>query len=201
MAKVTLNKSSLNIQRRKVKAYRQFLPALELKRKQLLAEQTKVRNAIATRQHQIDTLTQTVAEQLPMLATLDVNVNEVVTVERFELEQINLVGIMLPRIKHLDIGVQPYSFLQTPAWFDTFVDLLKQQLQLITEQKVADFYLAEVAVGLKKTTQRLNLFEKVLIPQAQKHIKKIQIALSDAERAEVVRAKIAKNKRARMAIA
>ena len=48
--------------------------------------------------------------------------------------------------------------------------------------------------ALVKTTQRLNLFEKVLIPQTQNHIKKIKIFLSDQERASVIQAKIAKAK-------
>jgi V/A-type H+-transporting ATPase subunit D len=51
--------------------------------------------------------------------------------------------------------------------------------------------------AVQKITQRVNLFDKVLIPQAQAYIKKIQIYLSDAERAQVVQAKISKNKRAK----
>jgi V/A-type H+/Na+-transporting ATPase subunit D len=47
---------------------------------------------------------------------------------------------------------------------------------------------------VKKVTQRVNLFEKVLIPRTQAHIRKIQIFLGDAERAGVVTAKLAKAK-------
>jgi V/A-type H+-transporting ATPase subunit D len=49
--------------------------------------------------------------------------------------------------------------------------------------------------AVKKVTQRVNLFDKVLIPRAQRNIRKIRIFLSDTERAAVVRAKITKNKR------
>ncbi len=49
---------------------------------------------------------------------------------------------------------------------------------------------------MRTVTQRVNLFDKVLIPQTRENIKRIRIALSDAERAAVVRSKIAKKKRA-----
>ena len=48
--------------------------------------------------------------------------------------------------------------------------------------------------ALQKTTQRLNLFDKVLIPEAQENIRYIKIYLSDFERASVIQAKIAKGK-------
>ncbi|MEM6429093.1 MAG: V-type ATP synthase subunit D, partial [Deinococcota bacterium] len=48
--------------------------------------------------------------------------------------------------------------------------------------------------AVKRTTQRVNLFDKVLIPNAQETIRRIQIFLADADRAAVVRAKLAKQK-------
>jgi V/A-type H+-transporting ATPase subunit D len=50
--------------------------------------------------------------------------------------------------------------------------------------------------AVHKVTQRVNLFEKVLIPRTREHIRRIRIYLADAERAAVVRSKIAKRKRA-----
>ena len=56
--------------------------------------------------------------------------------------------------------------------------------------------LALLDEAVRKVTQRVNLFEKVLIPRTKEHIRKIRIYLSDAERAAVVRSKIAKRKHA-----
>jgi V/A-type H+-transporting ATPase subunit D len=66
---------------------------------------------------------------------------------------------------------------------------LKMQLQIDSRR------LEILEKAVKKITQRVNLFDKVLIPRAQKNIKKIHIFLSDTERARVVRAKITKQKR------
>jgi V/A-type H+-transporting ATPase subunit D len=49
-----------------------------------------------------------------------------------------------------------------------------------------------LAVALRRVTQRVNLFDKVLIPRAEENIRRIMIFLSDQERAAVVRSKIAK---------
>ena len=57
------------------------------------------------------------------------------------------------------------------------------------------------AIAVRKVTQRVNLFDKVLIPRARKHIERIRIHLSDAERAAVVRSKIAKGKRLKQGLA
>ena len=54
---------------------------------------------------------------------------------------------------------------------------------------------------MRKVTQRVNLFEKVLIPRTREQIRRIRIYLSDAERAAVVRSKIAKRKHAAQGVA
>jgi V/A-type H+-transporting ATPase subunit D len=81
------------------------------------------------------------------------------------------------------------------------VVLLKQSVELQLKQLVLNKRLELLEVGLRKTTQRLNLFEKVLIPRAEKNIRKIRIALSDSERAGVIISKIAKNKRLKAGMA
>ena len=67
-------------------------------------------------------------------------------------------------------------------------------VRLEVEIQLGKICLQRLEQALQKTTQRLNLFDKVLIPKTEKNIRRIRIALSDAERAGVVRAKIAKNK-------
>jgi V/A-type H+-transporting ATPase subunit D len=87
-----------------------------------------------------------------------------------------------------------------PQWVDRAIDLLGQMLELKVRQQIERVRLERLDEALQKTTQRLNLFDKVLIPRTESNIRRIRIALSDAERAGVVRAKIAKGKRARMAL-
>lgn len=201
MGKLALNKSTLNKEGRKVKAYRKFVPALDLKRKQLLAERANSRKAQAELEDTLLRLRQQVREQLPMLSNYQGSVNDLVVIEDFSLRQINLVGIRLPELESVALKVRPYSSLATEHWLDPLVILLKQSVELQLKQQVLTKRLELLEVGLRKTTQRLNLFDKVLIPQAEKNIRKIRIALSDSERAGVVTSKIAKNKRLKAGMA
>ncbi|WP_086479354.1 V-type ATP synthase subunit D [Oceanospirillum sanctuarii] len=201
MGKLALNKSTLNKEGRKVKAYRKFVPALDLKRKQLLAERANSRKAQADLEDTLLSLRQQVREQLPMLSNYQGSVSDLVVIEDFSLRQINLVGIRLPELESVALKVRPYSSLATEHWLDPLVILLKQSVELQLKQQVLTKRLELLEVGLRKTTQRLNLFDKVLIPQAEKNIRKIRIALSDSERAGVVTSKIAKNKRLKAGMA
>jgi V/A-type H+-transporting ATPase subunit D len=199
--KLALNKNTLNKEGRKVKAYKKFVPALDLKRKQLLAERANSKRALADLHQALDDLRLRVKEQLPMLSSFKGSVHELIDIEDFSLTRVNLVGIRLPLLENLSLKVRPYSALATEHWLDPLVVLLKQSVELQLKQLVLNKRLELLEVGLRKTTQRLNLFEKVLIPRAEKNIRKIRIALSDSERAGVIISKIAKNKRLKAGMA
>lgn len=201
MGKLALNKSTLNKEGRKVKAYKKFVPALDLKRKQLLAERATSKRALSDLDQTLDDVRLRVKEQLPMLSNFKGSVDQLVEIEDFSLTQVNLVGIRLPVLESLSLKVHPYSALATEHWQDSLVVLLKHSVELQLKQRVLNKRLELLEVGLRKTTQRLNLFEKVLIPQAEKNIRKIQIVLSDNERAGVVISKIAKKKRLKAGMA
>lgn len=198
MAKLALNKNTLNKESRRLKAFRQFVPALDLKRKQLLAARQETRQKIEEDQRLLQELHQQVSEQLPMLSGSGLQLNNLMAVKNVQIQYVNLVGLELPELEQIDIDLQQYSRLVLPHWVDDLLQLMQQALKLELELKVNQERLCILEDGLQKTTQRLNLFDKVLIPEAQSNIRKIRIALSDAERAGVVRAKIAKNKRRSM---
>lgn len=200
MAKLALNKSTLNHENQRLKSFRQFVPALDLKRKQILAARMKSRRELQQLQQDEREIGAQVAEQLPMLAKTRLDLNSLIRIERVEQRVDNLVGIELPRVEAVQLDRAQYSRLAMPQWVDRAVELLGQMLELKVRQQVELVRLDRLEAALQKTTQRLNLFDKVLIPRAESNIRRIRIALSDAERAGVVRAKIAKGKRARMAL-
>ena len=82
---------------------------------------------------------------------------------------------------------------------DRLVELLKDALQSHIEKQVAAQRLELLDKAVRTITQRVNLFDKVLIPRAQANIKKIQVFLSDSDRAAVVRSKISKAKKVKAA--
>ena len=199
MAKLALNKTTLNREGRKLKSFRQFVPALDLKRKQLLSARQETRKSLEQTEQLLADLQQQVADQLPMLANSDVELASLLQIRTCDVGYINLVGLELPELRQFEVELAQYSRLLYPHWVDVLLDLQQRALKAEIEIQIYRQRLALLEEGLQKTTQRLNLFDKVLIPQARANIRKIQVALSDAERAGVVRAKIAKNKRAKLA--
>ncbi|WP_415882570.1 V-type ATP synthase subunit D [Neptuniibacter sp. QD29_5] len=198
MAKLALNKTTLNREGGRLKAFRQFVPALDLKRKQLLAARQEAQQFLQTNQLKLQDLHLCVSEKLPMLAGAEIKLSQLLQVQKVEVKYSNLVGLELPELAEFNVELSEYSRLVLPHWVDTVLLLQEQALKLEVEIRIYQQRLQILEAGLQKTTQRLNLFDKVLIPQTEKNIRKIRIALSDAERAGVVRAKIAKNKRRRL---
>ncbi|QEQ95626.1 V-type ATP synthase subunit D [Neptunomonas concharum] len=195
MAKLALNKSTLNKESRRLKSYRQVVPALDLKRKQLMAARVETQKLLLAHQAELAQLREKVEGELTLLASHEIDLSTLLKVTKLTLVSQNLVGLKLPLLDELVVERQAYSRLVTPFWVDLLVSCLEEALQLEVRISIENKRLDLLGKGLQKTTQRLNLFEKVLIPQSEKNLRKIRIALSDAERAGVVRAKIAKNKR------
>ncbi len=194
MAKLALNKSTLNKESRRLKSYRQVVPALDLKRKQLMAARVETQKLLLAYQADLAQLREKVEGELTLLASHEIDLSTLLKVMKLTLVSQNLVGLKLPLLDELVVERQAYSRLVTPFWVDLLVSCLEEALQLEVRIAIENKRLDLLGKGLQKTTQRLNLFEKVLIPQSEKNLRKIRIALSDAERAGVVRAKIAKNK-------
>jgi V/A-type H+-transporting ATPase subunit D len=117
-----------------------------------------------------------------------------VRVKTVRVEEENVVGARLPIAQEVECEVAPYSSLATPFWLDALIENLRRMAELHVLMEVAKVRVERLDVAARKITQRVNLFEKVLIPGAEGNIKRIQVALSDEERAAVVRSKIAKKK-------
>lgn len=197
MAKLKLSKSALQEERNQLKLYERTLPSLDLKRRQLTVELTKARKELDEARRKIVALEEHIGEQLPMLANEEMQLSGLVEMTDFELVEENVVGVRLPLLKSIHCTVADYSLLAKPAWVDVLVDRLKDSAELHTQEQVAAERVRILQYQEKRITQRVNLFDKILIPTARSNIQRIQIYLGDAERAAVVRSKLAKAKQAK----
>lgn len=197
MAKLTLSKSALAQERSQLKLYEKTLPSLDLKRRQLSVELARARQALAAARAAADELESNIGKQLPMLANPDIELSGLVQMTDFEMVEENVVGVRLPLLKRIHCTVADYSLLAKPAWVDVLVQRLKDAAELRTQVLVAEERVRILQYQEKRVTQRVNLFDKILIPTARRNIQRIQIFLGDAERAAVVRSKIVKAKQAR----
>ncbi len=194
---LALNKTTLKQQRDQAKTYRQFLPSLELKRQQLLAALKSAKLEKQALDSRRTELYASLEEIFPLLGSSTIatrNISSLVRLESVDIEEENVLGTRLPVVREVNFVLQSYSKLIAPFWVDELVSQLKVDATLRVQQQVADQRVLRLELASRRITQRVNLFEKVLIPRAEEHIRRIVIFLSDQERAAVVRSKIAKSK-------
>ena len=104
----------------------------------------------------------------------------------------NIAGVTIPVYQGADFSRGDYDLYATPLWIDMAADRMEQALSLDLEADVLDEQVRLLQIELRTTTQRVNLFEKVKIPETKANIKKISVYLGDQQVAAVVRGKISK---------
>jgi len=192
MAKLSLNKSQLKKENDQLKLFKKVLPSLELKRMQLTSILSKAQAQLLKDKTEVEQLIDTIAEQLPMLANRQFILAYLVKLKSVQVNEENVVGVRLPCLGSIDFDMSDYSMLAKPHWVDVFVDRLKEMITKRLVVKISEERVAKLGHAVRRITQRVNLFEKILIPTAMKNIQRIRIFMGDAERAAIVRSKIAK---------
>ena len=200
MARLQLNKSSLAREQTQLKSYERFLPSLDLKRQQLMAERVRAREEVDRLEQKVQALVRQVGEKLPMLAQQGVALDGLVKLKDYKVKEVNVVGVKLPDLDRIEVAVRPYSVLAKPHWVDAAALLLHDVIEARVRVKIAEERVRIFERAVATITQRVNLFEKVLIPRAKANIKRIRIYLSDEQMQAVVRSKISKRKHAQEAL-
>ena len=195
MARVPLSKSQLAREKANLASYNRYLPALDLKRQQLMAERNRARQALASLREELKAQVETVGTDIPMLAERRIDLKGLARLKSVRLGTQNVAGVRLPIVESVEVRIAPYSPLVRPHWVDAVAERLREAIRLRVELQVAEHRIAALDAALTKVTQRVNLFEKVLTPEAKENIRRILVYLGDAERAAVVGAKLAKRKR------
>jgi V/A-type H+-transporting ATPase subunit D len=196
MATVALSKSSLQQQRDRLRLFERFLPSLELKRQQLTAEYKKALQVLAEAEQGAAQASRSLPALLPVLGSVRMQLSGLIHIRRVEVAEEDVLGLRLPTLRAVEFDTAAYSLLATPFWLDDLVTCLQDVATYRLRVQVYRERVARMQGAVRRVTQRVNLFEKVLIPNAKQNIARIQIFLSDIERAAVVTSKIAKGKRA-----
>jgi V/A-type H+-transporting ATPase subunit D len=193
--KIKKTRPELLKQRRALAMFQRFLPTLILKKQQIQSEILKVRNEckklekkMAERIHQISSWAALFSESLPGPLTRLVAVKDIQKGIR------NVAGIKLPILDKVEYEVAPYSRLYTAPWVDSGLVFIKELTELKETLKVLHEQERLLQKELRKVTQRVNLFEKLMIPRAKENIGLIRIALAEEQTSAVCRSKIAKGK-------
>lgn len=195
MTQLTLSKSTYLKEAKKLANYERYLPSLDLKRQQLMLEKNKAKNKLLEVEDELQTLLDSSAQELQMLANEEIQLGDLVVVEDVDIVQQNLMGVILPKLNRVHFKELDHGYLTQPHWVDLLVKRLKRAAELTVSQGIHQQRLEALTQAVRKATQRVNLVSKVLIPEAQRNMRKISIFLSDNERAAVVRSKLAKKKK------
>ena len=194
MAKIKLTKNEQKAQKDALKMYQRYLPTLTLKKQQLQTEirtiDAKAKEVRAKRKQ----LEKEFDEWISVFGEADAFKPGMVTVKNIKKGVGNIAGVVIPVYEGADFSRGDYDLYETPLWIDMAADRMEKALSLDLEAEVLDEQVRLLSQELRTTTQRVNLFEKVKIPETKANIKKISVYLGDEQVAAVVRSKISKKK-------
>jgi len=193
MAKIKLTKNELKKQKDGLKRFTRYLPTLMLKKQQLQLVIRQVELALKSKKEERDRFQNEIYSWVDVFGE-KVGFDELVKIRSLEIEDGNIAGVDIPLFKGITFDLPEYNLFEKPLWVDAAVEKVSKLLAFDEEVKILEKQIEFLGAELRVTTQRVNLFEKVKIPEAKENIRMIQIYLGDQQTAAVVRGKMAKNK-------
>ena len=193
MGKIKHTKNELKSQREALSRYQRFLPTLELKKSQLVTEIRRIGQEIETLENALRQTGDELRKWVDVLAE-DFDLRPLLKVREVMTGEGNIAGIDIRIFRDVHFEDVEYDLYTTPLWVDRALIVLREQIARRIHIQVLQEQAEILRQELRVTIQRINLFEKVKIPETRENIRIIQIFLGDAMTAEVVRGKIAKAK-------
>ncbi|MDD3153733.1 MAG: V-type ATP synthase subunit D [Victivallaceae bacterium] len=196
MAKIKLTKTELKSQQDALKQYRRFLPTLQLKKQQLQMEIRNTNRLLEENKEALSEAYRLLSSSVAVFAEPELHrtLGESVKIRQIVTRTTNIAGVSVPVFEKLEFEPIRWDGFQTPYYYFDANTELQALLALRIKEKVIAEQHRLLSRELLTTTQRVNLFEKVKIPECQENIRTIRIYLSDMDTAAVARGKIAKRK-------
>ncbi len=201
MAKIKLTKNELRVQKDALKMYRRYLPTLILKKQQLQAEISTIEEKAEGVRAQKTALEESFRRWIAVFSESDAFPPDIITVKNIRKSQGNIAGVAIPVYEGADFIRGDYDLYETPLWVDMAAAHMEKAMSLDLEAEVLDEQVRLLEHELQVTSQRVNLFEKVKIPETEDNIKKISVYMADQQVSAVVRSKISKKKIAQQTVA
>ena len=192
MAKLKLTKNELKKQKDSLKMFKRYLPTLMLKKQQLQAEIRIVElrvNEVRVAKEQVD---ESFKKWTAIFGETGFFTPDILRITNIQTREGNIAGVPIPVFDGAEFEMAKYDLIETPLWLDIAAENMKKALHLDLEIQILEEQRRRLRKELQTTSQRVNLFEKVKIPEARSNIKKIDVYLGDQQTAAVVRGKISK---------
>lgn len=194
MAKLRLTKGELKRQRDSLKQFQHYLPTLMLKKQQIQMEIQRVHTKLSEQLNKIDSMKHTMENWIGLLTERPVDFDNWINPKNIRVKTINIASVDIPVFEGIDFQDIEYDLFSTPLWVDIALARIKDLISLIEETQIIKTQERLLREELRITTQRVNLLEKVKIPDCIESIRRIRIYLGDQQTNAVGRSKLAKNK-------
>jgi V/A-type H+/Na+-transporting ATPase subunit D len=201
MAKIKHTKNELKAQRDAVRRFERYLPTLQLKKQQLQMEVRQLEARIEQKESEEQLARRDLAAWVRLFADPfgraqggPVDFPAYLRVAEVRRTTGNIAGVVVPVFQEIVFQRAVPDLFATPSWVDDGIRMLEQLVRLRIERRILDEQKRLLAEELRVTSQRVNLFEKVKIPECRENIRVIRIFLGDQQTADVARAKIAKGR-------
>ena len=194
MAKIKLTKGELKRQRDALKQFERYLPTLQLKKQQL---QIEIHRQAASLEEKVILKAEkekAIEEWAGLLAEPGIDMRRWVTPKEIVTGEKNIAGVDLPVFERAEFAPAEYDLFIMPLWVDAAIEALRDLVSVREEIIVLEKGLDILKQELRVTAQRVNLFEKIKIPEAKEAIRLIKIYIGDQMANAVGRSKIAKRK-------
>ena len=194
MAKIKFSKGELKKQRDALGQYQRYLPMLQLKKQQLQIEIIHQLNFLEDKRSLESAKRKSVEDWAGLFATKETDLGVWIKPRKVLTSTKNIAGVDLPVFENVEFQAAEYDLFSTPLWVDYAIEALRNIVLLREEMRVIAEGIRILRNELRITTQRVNLFEKVKIPEAEEAIRRIKIYIGDQMTNAVGRSKIAKRK-------
>lgn len=189
--KFQYNKTSLGELGKQLKMRQKALPTIKSKESALRTEVKKAKDAAGELRRRLDALMAEYDYMVSLWGEFDPGLLRVADVE---LSMRKIAGVRTPVLQEVLFEERPYDLFSSPVWYAAGIDLLKRLSKLGIEYELFNRKMELLDFARRKTTQKVNLYEKVQIPGYEDAIRKIKRFLEDEENLSKSAQKIVKTK-------
>jgi len=201
MAKFKLTKGELKKQRDLLRQYQRYLPTLQLKKQQLQMEILQQAVLLEEKEHLEERKRIGAENWAGLLSEPEISLKKWALPHKVSTDTKNVAGVDIPIFGRAEFPAAEYDLFVFPLWVDAAMEALKAIASLREELETIRKGMGILKHELRITTQRVNLFEKVKIPETKEAIRVIKIYIGDQMANTVGRSKIAKAKIERVFLA
>ena len=189
--KFQYNKTSLGELDKQLKMREKALPTIKSKESALRMEVKRAKRESDGYEEELAALIARYDYMKPLWGEFD---PQMISVEDIELSETKIAGVRLPVLESIVFAEKEYNLFSAEAWLPDGVALLKKMAELGLRSRLATERSERLEFARKKTTQKVNLYEKVQIPGYKEAMLKIKRFMEDEENLSKSSQKIVKSR-------